>query len=147
MHRLLESLFEHRVSIVTTSNFKPDDLYPNGLHRDRILPAIELLKAARLFFGGIVRPAVDRVFPLSDRFGVAFTEIVNGQAEIAIRFTPLGSWDLIDPQTGVIHPALAEPAHQQQPESVSGEQDEQDIGRKQQEGYQQPGGPWGGPTQ
>ena len=26
------------------SNFHPDDLYPNGLHRDRILPAIELLK-------------------------------------------------------------------------------------------------------
>jgi cell division protein ZapE len=45
LHRLLESLFENRVSIVTTSNFKPDDLYPNGLHRDRILPAIELLKA------------------------------------------------------------------------------------------------------
>ena len=44
LHRLLESLFAHRVSIVTTSNFKPDDLYPNGLHRDRILPAIELLK-------------------------------------------------------------------------------------------------------
>ncbi|MET0333563.1 MAG: cell division protein ZapE [Rhizobacter sp.] len=44
LHRLLESLFEHRVSIVTTSNFKPDDLYPNGLHRDRILPAIALLK-------------------------------------------------------------------------------------------------------
>ena len=43
LHRLLESLFENRVSIVTTSNFKPDDLYPNGLHRDRILPAIELL--------------------------------------------------------------------------------------------------------
>jgi cell division protein ZapE len=45
LHRLLESLFENRVSIVTTSNFKPDDLYPNGLHRDRILPAIELLKS------------------------------------------------------------------------------------------------------
>jgi cell division protein ZapE len=45
LHRLLESLFANRVSIVTTSNFKPDDLYPNGLHRDRILPAIELLKA------------------------------------------------------------------------------------------------------
>jgi cell division protein ZapE len=44
LHRLLESLFEHRVSIVTTSNFHPDDLYPNGLHRDRILPAIALLK-------------------------------------------------------------------------------------------------------
>ncbi len=45
LHRLLESLFEHRVSIVTTSNFHPDGLYPNGLHRDRILPAIELLKS------------------------------------------------------------------------------------------------------
>jgi cell division protein ZapE len=44
LHRLLDSLHENRVSIVTTSNFHPDGLYPNGLHRDRILPAIELLK-------------------------------------------------------------------------------------------------------
>jgi cell division protein ZapE len=44
LHRLLESLFANRVSIVTTSNFHADALYPNGLHRDRILPAIELLK-------------------------------------------------------------------------------------------------------
>ena len=45
LHRLLQSLFDHGVGLVTTSNFRPDDLYPNGLHRDRILPAIELLKA------------------------------------------------------------------------------------------------------
>lgn len=44
LHRLLKALFASRVSIVTTSNFHPDGLYPNGLHRDRILPAIELLK-------------------------------------------------------------------------------------------------------
>ncbi|WP_343639540.1 cell division protein ZapE [Roseateles sp.] len=44
LYRLLDALFRHRVSIVTTSNFHPDGLYPNGLHRDRILPAIELLK-------------------------------------------------------------------------------------------------------
>jgi cell division protein ZapE len=44
LHRLLAALFANRVSIVTTSNFQPDGLYPNGLHRDRILPAIELLK-------------------------------------------------------------------------------------------------------
>jgi cell division protein ZapE len=44
LFRLLESLFANRVSIVTTSNFPPDGLYPNGLHRDRMLPAIELLK-------------------------------------------------------------------------------------------------------
>ncbi len=44
LHRLLDALFANRVSIVTTSNFHPDGLYPNGLHRDRILPAIALLK-------------------------------------------------------------------------------------------------------
>ncbi|AEG92973.1 conserved hypothetical protein [Ramlibacter tataouinensis TTB310] len=44
LHRLLQALFDNGVGFVTTSNFRPDDLYPNGLHRDRILPAIELLK-------------------------------------------------------------------------------------------------------
>lgn len=43
LHRLLVSMVGNGVGFVTTSNFKPDDLYPNGLHRDRILPAIELL--------------------------------------------------------------------------------------------------------
>ncbi|WP_298932189.1 cell division protein ZapE [uncultured Ramlibacter sp.] len=45
LHRLLDALFDNGVGFVTTSNFKPDDLYPNGLHRDRILPAIALLNA------------------------------------------------------------------------------------------------------
>jgi len=45
LHRLLAALFENGVGFVTTSNFKPNDLYPNGLHRDRILPAIALLNA------------------------------------------------------------------------------------------------------
>ncbi|NKE64349.1 AFG1 family ATPase [Ramlibacter sp. RBP-2] len=44
LHRLLDALFDNGVGFVTTSNFKPDDLYPGGLHRDRILPAIDLLK-------------------------------------------------------------------------------------------------------
>lgn len=43
LHRLLAALFANGVGFVTTSNFKPDELYPNGLHRDRILPAIALL--------------------------------------------------------------------------------------------------------
>jgi cell division protein ZapE len=43
LHRLLVALFDNGVGFVTTSNFKPDDLYPGGLHRDRILPAIALL--------------------------------------------------------------------------------------------------------
>ena len=45
LHRLLQSLFDNDVGFVTTSNFEPDGLYPGGLHRDRILPAIALLNA------------------------------------------------------------------------------------------------------
>ncbi|MDR0457479.1 MAG: AFG1 family ATPase, partial [Burkholderiaceae bacterium] len=44
LHRLLAALQNNGVGFVTTSNFRPDDLYPGGLHRDRILPAIALLK-------------------------------------------------------------------------------------------------------
>ena len=45
LHRLLTALFDHGVGFVTTSNLKPDDLYPGGMHRERILPAIALLNA------------------------------------------------------------------------------------------------------
>lgn len=44
LHNLLKTLFQHGVSFVMTSNYAPDDLYPDGLHRDRLFPAIELLK-------------------------------------------------------------------------------------------------------
>jgi cell division protein ZapE len=44
LHRLLRRLFDLRVGFVMTSNYAPDDLYPHGLHRERVLPAIELLK-------------------------------------------------------------------------------------------------------
>jgi cell division protein ZapE len=41
--RLLEGLFSQGVIIVMTSNYPPDRLYPNGLHRESFLPAIALL--------------------------------------------------------------------------------------------------------
>jgi cell division protein ZapE len=44
LERLLAGLFEHGVVFVITSNYHPDELYPDGLHRDRMLPAIALLK-------------------------------------------------------------------------------------------------------
>jgi predicted ATPase len=43
LHRLLVALHTHEVGFVTTSNFKPDDLYPGGMHRDRVLGAIAFL--------------------------------------------------------------------------------------------------------
>lgn len=44
LHRVLDAMHRYGIGMVTTSNFHPDGLYPDGLHRDRILPAIELLK-------------------------------------------------------------------------------------------------------
>ncbi len=44
LHRVLDAMRKYGIGIVTTSNFHPDGLYPDGLHRDRILPAIEGLK-------------------------------------------------------------------------------------------------------
>ena len=44
LHRLLFKLFENGTSFVMTSNYEPSTLYPDGLHRDRILPAIKLIQ-------------------------------------------------------------------------------------------------------
>ena len=42
--RLLDGLFRRGVTLVTTSNSQPDDLYKNGLQRARFLPAIDMIK-------------------------------------------------------------------------------------------------------
>lgn len=44
LYRLLLKLFEYGTSFVMTSNYEPSTLYPDGLHRDRILPAIALIQ-------------------------------------------------------------------------------------------------------
>ena len=42
--RLLERLFAEGVTLVTTSNTAPENLYANGLQRDSFMPAIRLLQ-------------------------------------------------------------------------------------------------------
>ena len=43
--RFLEQSMARGVEFVMTSNYHPDQLYPNGLQRERFLPAIETIKA------------------------------------------------------------------------------------------------------
>lgn len=41
---LFQKLFERGITLVATSNIAPDGLYKNGIHRDRFMPTIELVK-------------------------------------------------------------------------------------------------------
>ncbi|WP_286237109.1 cell division protein ZapE [Neptuniibacter halophilus] len=54
--RLFRALFEQQIAIVSTSNCEPDQLYADGLHRDRFIPAIDMIKTCMEIYpldGGI----------------------------------------------------------------------------------------------
>lgn len=74
--RLFETLLDEGITVVSTSNRSPDDLYKNGLQRDRFLPFIELLKQRMeiLELGGARDYRMDRV------------------RELDVYLTPLGAW-------------------------------------------------------
>ena len=41
---LFQKLFERGITLVATSNIAPEGLYKNGIHRDRFIPTIEMVK-------------------------------------------------------------------------------------------------------
>jgi cell division protein ZapE len=74
LERLLVGLFNSGVTFVMTSNYAPDGLYPDGLHRESVLPAIELLK--------------ERLDVLSVEAGVDYRRLTMQGLETYV--TPLG---------------------------------------------------------
>jgi cell division protein ZapE len=74
--RLFETLFDEGLTVIATSNRAPDDLYKNGLQRDRFLPFIALLKQRLeiLELGGGHDYRMDRL------------------RELDVYLTPLGAW-------------------------------------------------------
>ncbi len=74
--RLFETLFEEGITVIATSNRTPDDLYKNGLQRDRFLPFIELVKQRLevLELGGAQDYRMGRL------------------RELDLYLTPLGAW-------------------------------------------------------
>ncbi len=83
--RLLELMVAKGVVLVMTSNYRPDDLYPNGLQRVRFLPAIEILK--RDLDVVELSGATDHRRRILDALSVYYTPIdENADAHLAMFF-------------------------------------------------------------
>ena len=80
--RLMELLIAKGVVMVMTSNYRPADLYPNGLQRARFLPAIEILERELdvVELGG----TTDHRRRLLDSLGVYYTPLgPEAEAQLA----------------------------------------------------------------
>ena len=96
--RLFAALFERGVVVIATSNWAPDDLYKDGLQRERFLPFIEMLKD-RL---DILHLAAERDYRLDLLKGMTVYHTPLGgaaTAALATAFAELTSGVAAHPQT------------------------------------------------
>lgn len=87
--RLLEEMFRRGVVLVTTSNYAPDELWRDGLQRERFLPAIELLKNNCIVVE--VNGPIDYRLRSFERFSVYHTPLSKeAEARLGEAFTAVG---------------------------------------------------------
>lgn len=87
LHGLLKALFSRGVTLITTANTQPDELYRNGLQRQSFLPAIALLKQHTHVFeldGGC-----DYRLRALTEGGVFFLASEDGERQLAASFDRL----------------------------------------------------------
>ena len=98
LSELLRALFHNGVCIVATSNRVPDDLYLNGLQRERFLPAIDLIKTHTEVFhldGG-----TDHRTSLLEQANVFYTPITEDtNRQIELRMQELAITPVIENRT------------------------------------------------
>lgn len=84
LHGVLRALFDRGVTLVTTSNTPPDELYRYGLQRQRFVPAIELLKTHTHVFE--LEAGTDYRLRTLEQAGVYFLTGDPGTAEALERY-------------------------------------------------------------
>lgn len=81
LYQLMEALFADDVVMIFTSNLAPEELYKEGMHRDRFLPAIELIQNATTVCH--LEGDTDHRFRKLTKAEAYFSP-VNGNSEIAM---------------------------------------------------------------
>jgi cell division protein ZapE len=85
LQNILQALLSRGVYFVMTSNDEPDRLYENGLHRDRFLPTIALIKQSFQVFR--LDAGIDyRKMPVLIDGGVLYLEPINDSTQQQMEF-------------------------------------------------------------
>jgi len=99
---LLQALFRNGVTLVATSNRVPDDLYKNGLQRERFLPAIDLLRQHTRVMQ--MDGDTDHRIALLEQDDVYYTPITADTADkLSRRMTSLAPGTVRDDQVLTVH--------------------------------------------
>jgi len=88
LYVFLDELFKWGVTLLITSNLSPDDLYKNGLQRERFLPAIESIKQNTQIINR--DGEIDHRLRLLEKAEVWYTPLsADNKAQLEKRFTEL----------------------------------------------------------